>query len=135
MEQPDDTAANLTGVWQGLYTYWWGDEEAFVATLLHTGDALTGTTHETPPPDTATSDVVLALIDGSVEGGSVVFTKTYDGTGGWDHAVYYRGEVGDGGREITGTWVIPNAGVAGRFMMIRNTGKGKAVEREVERVV
>ena len=37
---------NLTGVWNGLYTYPNGRSTSFVATLIDSGGSLSGTTHE-----------------------------------------------------------------------------------------
>ena len=39
-------AQNLTGVWQGLYTYPNSESVSFVATLIDSGGALSGSTHE-----------------------------------------------------------------------------------------
>ena len=38
-------ARNLTGVWQGLYTYPNGESVSFVATLIDSGGALSGSIH------------------------------------------------------------------------------------------
>ena len=37
---------NLTGVWNGLYTYPSDRSTSFVATLIDSGGSLSGTTHE-----------------------------------------------------------------------------------------
>jgi hypothetical protein len=70
--------ASLTGVWRGLYSYDWGPQEGFIATLLQTGRAISGSTHKQDTNGWAGGAVLCA----SVEGASVVFRKTYDGTAG-----------------------------------------------------
>ncbi|CAN5321626.1 hypothetical protein BH11PSE2_BH11PSE2_01060 [soil metagenome] len=120
---------NLTGVWQGLYTYPWGDEEGFVATLIHTGGTISGSTHEKDGLGMATSPVLYALVEGHCEAEMVTFRKTYDGTGGWTHSVFYDGALSSDGAEIEGRWHIPGDS-DGRFLMIRQTGRDEAVTRK-----
>lgn len=126
-EAPSDTATNLTGVWRGLYVYPAGAVEGFVANLLQTGDLLTGTTHEPHSYGHASADTLYALIDGRRDGGVVGFTKTYDGTGGWSHAVRYDGMLNGDGDEIEGVWRI--GADTGRFLMIRQPGAEQAARR------
>ena len=68
-------AQNLTGIWNGLYTYRDGRSISFVATLIDGGGSLTGTTHE---PDNRSSATLYATLAGSHHDGAVTFTKKYD---------------------------------------------------------
>lgn len=124
------SAASLTGIWQGIYSYADGREDApFVATLLDLGGAISGTTHEPCPLGASSSGLAFAEISGRREGAGVIFSKTYDGASGLDHTVLYEGSLSSDGVEIEGTWTIPGGSV-GRFMMIRGGGRkeGAALE-------
>ncbi len=83
-----DLAKSLTGVWNGLYSYpALFEPVSFVATLIDAGASLSGTTHEScevAPGDTQT---LYAMLSGARAGQNVTFTKEYDGSGGWKHAV------------------------------------------------
>ncbi len=126
---------SLTGVWQGLYSYpGSGEPVSFVATLIETGSFVSGTTHETCAAMDKTKATLYAMISGIRGDGSVTFTKSYDGTAGWEHKVEYDGKLNGEATEIEGRWDI-NGLLAGRFMMIRNPGKEVAVDVKVfERV-
>ncbi len=117
--------ASVTGVWNGLFTYPDGvDPGHFVATLLEFGGSLSGTTHE---PNLWNADITLfATLNGSRVEDSVRFVKTYDGSGGWSHAVDYEGRLSGDRSEIEGVWTIPGQW-SGRFLMIR---AGRAVTAE-----
>ena len=45
-ERGQADAQDLTGVWNGLYSYPDGLSVTFVATLIESGGALSGSTHE-----------------------------------------------------------------------------------------
>lgn len=120
---------DLTGVWDGLYSYSRTGqlESSFTAILFQTGDALSGTVHETMRRLLGKDVAASALLEGTVEGRRVGFAKTYDGSGGQTHTVVYDGRLS--GDEIEGVWTIPTApGNTGRFLMIR----GRKVESGVE---
>jgi hypothetical protein len=128
----DDHSAqrDLTGVWQGLYVYPWGRSEGFVATLVQSGDHIGGTTHETATQGRAKGKTLYAIVDGTRSGSAVTFRKTYDGSGGWTHTVFYSGQLSADGAEIDGEWRIPPF-PPGRFLMIRQGGKEEVVTRRV----
>lgn len=124
---------SLTGVWQGRYTYGSGQGCAFVATLMEIGSFLSGTTHELNEA-AGTGEELFAMVEGSRRGRVVAFTKTYDGSGGWDHAVRYEGKLSGDGTEIEGRWSIGDS-ASGSFLMLRSGGKAATVARRaVERV-
>jgi hypothetical protein len=125
------TSPSLTGVWHGLYSYRAFREPVyFVATVIHSGSFLCGTTHESEVGETGAPLTLFAEIEGSLEGWSVAFRKTYDGSEGWTHAVNYEGTLSDDGLEIDGRWTIPGKD-HGRFLMIRRRGTTEAVVRQV----
>ena len=121
---------SLTGIWHGLYTYATEPEPVyFVATLIHSGASLTGSTHESAVGQTGAPLTCFAMLDGSTAGQVVSFRKTYDGTGGWSHSVAYDGMLNTDRTEIEGMWTI-GIEASGRFLMIRSSGASeKAVRR------
>jgi hypothetical protein len=127
MTVPKDS---LTGVWHGLYSYAvYREPVYFVATLIDAGSFIGGTTHESEVGETGAPLTLFASIDGSKAGTAVSFTKTYDGSGGWEHAVAYEGTLNADRTEIEGTWSI-GVQAAGRFLMIRSRGVTETVARK-----
>jgi hypothetical protein len=121
---------NLTGVWHGLYSYAaYREPVYFVATLIDTGSMIAGTTHESEIGESGAPLTLFASIDGQKNGHSVSFTKSYDGSGGWDHSVAYDGELSTDCSEIEGQWTIAGK-ASGRFLMIRNRGVTESVMRK-----
>ncbi len=130
---------DLTGVWEGRYSYPAGiktPESAFTAVLFDGGGRLSGTIHETMRLGTHEIPA-CAFLEGAVAGNAVTFLKTYDGTGGQSHSVSYDGTLSADGGEIEGSWRIhADFGVmTGRFLMIRarRTAKAKRA-RKAEKV-
>ena len=124
------TGRNLTGTWNGLYSYQRGMEPVgFVADLVDVSSWLGGGVRETAPGRDGRLATFHAEVSGRRSGGQVVFVKTYDGTGGRIHSVDYDGTLSQDGTEIEGTWRIARQ-AAGRFLMIRPEGRALAVARE-----
>lgn len=73
---------------------------------------------------------LFASLEGRGDAVSVRFTKTYDGTGGWSHAVAYDGRLSADATEIEGRWTIRQE-ISGRFLMMRSAGTGESVVRRV----
>jgi hypothetical protein len=122
-----DTAESLTGVWQGFFSYPRAlGPVQFTATLIETQSALSGTTHEPCDVGPHKGETLFAVLSGHRDGSSVVFDKTYDGSGGRTHTIRYDGTISDDGGEIEGRWMI-RANWAGRFLMIRS---GRTVPAE-----
>lgn len=113
------TAQDLTGIWQGLYSYGGaGHEVGFTATVLESGGALYGTTHEYDPRLAA--DNLDASLAGNRAGQRVSFTKVYEATGEEYLPIAYEGVLSGDGTEVEGTWSIPDGvSVSGRFLMSR----------------
>lgn len=122
---------DLTGVWDGLYSYTRSGEleSTFTAVLFQTGGRLSGAIHETMRR--RRGDVPAnADVEGSVSGTVVSFAKHYDGTGGQQHTVMYEGRLS--GDEIEGIWSIPSApGNEGRFLMIRGRKAETRLKKEI----
>jgi hypothetical protein len=107
---------NLSGLWTGSYSGGGNRTTNFEVLINANGASITGRMTETNTFQNATSAKLYAQIIGEVSAnGAVQFTKTYDGTGGATHSVYYRGQVV--GDMISGTWTLEN--LNGQFRMSR----------------
>ncbi|HVG47430.1 MAG TPA: hypothetical protein VM899_04755 [Rubellimicrobium sp.] len=119
--------ASLTGLWHGLYSY---PAELrpvfFVATLISHGAGFSGRSEETVVGRTGAPLALGAALAGREGGGTVEFTKTYEGT--WRHAVLYAGRLAADRTEIEGAWTIPGIW-SGRFLMRRGEGAEEAALR------
>lgn len=126
---------NLTGIWNGLYTYPHGQSTSFVATLIESAGALTGTTHESSTLGEAPGTTLFAVIVGSRRDSAVTFTKRYDPPGpSTSSPVRYEGALNADATEIEGRWIIAQMW-SGKFLMVRSAGQKATVSREaVERV-
>ena len=123
-------AQNLTGVWQGLYTYPNGESVSFVATLVDSSGALSGSTHEPCARAVSSSGTLYATLAGSRSGSAVAFRKIYDGNVPHYRAVDYAGTLNADATEVEGRWVIRGVW-SGKFLMIRPARKEESVERKV----
>jgi hypothetical protein len=126
----DANAQNLTGIWHGLYSYPDGRSVSFVATLIESGSALTGSTHEPCVGGNGPAGTLYASLDGSRDGSAVAFRKTYAGAGPDYGAVDYAGTLNADASEIEGRWIIPGVW-SGKFLMIRPGRKAARVSRAV----
>ena len=126
---------NLTGIWNGLYTYPHGQSTAFVATLIETAGSLSGTTHEPSTAGDAPGTTLLATLSGSRRDAAVTFTKRYEPPGPHTSSpVVYEGALNADGTEIEGRWIIAQVW-SGKFLMIRSAGQEATISRKaVERV-
>jgi hypothetical protein len=122
-------ARNLTGVWQGLYTYPNGESVSFVATLIDSGGALSGATHEPCAPEVSSSGTLYATLAGNRRGSAVEFRKVYDGKLPRYRAVDYAGTLNAEATEVEGRWIIRGVW-SGKFLMIRPARQEESVERK-----
>ena len=121
---------NLTGVWQGLFTYPAHRRAGnFTAMLIETGASLTGSTSEIWLSPPRAGETILAMLLGRRHDHAVRFTKTYEGPERPNHSIEYEGHLTDDHLEIEGRWFIPG-NWAGRFLMIRSGGRAIEVARE-----
>ena len=131
MSKRDADPVNLTGVWQGLYTYPGINRSvSFTATLLETPGALTGSTHEPCVFRDGAGGTLFATLQGGRDGTQVTFRKTYELAGPNYDLVDYEGTLSADGIEIEGRWVIRRVW-SGSFLMIRETGNTAARSRTV----
>lgn len=125
-------ADTLTGVWHGQYAYPMALEPVhFVATLIDSGGAISGSTHETTGRPGEGSQRRLAIVEGARDGANVRFVKIYAPASADHQDVIYTGALNADRSEIEGTWMIPGDW-SGRFLMIRSRGTAAAVERREE---
>lgn len=109
---------DVTGIRHGTSTYPGLEaEDHFSAELSASGGRITGMITEVtnlvphaPPP-------LRAAVEGTISGRAVAFEKTYDGGGGQEHPVHYRGTLSADGMEISGAWALP--GLEGTFVLRR----------------
>jgi hypothetical protein len=121
---------NLTGVWNGLYSYADGRSVTFVATLIDSGGTLSGATHEPCVGGDCPAATLFATLMGSRSGSSVTFRKTYEAASPRWGTVNYEGRLNADATEIEGRWMIPGVR-AGNFMMIRPLREGLKEEQKV----
>lgn len=121
-------ATDLTGVWQGLYTYAQGSSVAFTATLIETASHLSGATHEACCSPHCAIPAHDALLSGRRAGSAIAFEKTYDPPTGGFRSVAYDGTLSADANEIEGRWQITGVG-SGKFLMIRSTKTATAKTR------
>ena len=114
----DAQTQDLTGVWNGLYSYPDGRSVTFVATLIESGRTLTGSTHEPCLGGDCPSGTLLASLMGRRDGSAVSFRKTYEAAGPRFATVNYAGTLNADATEIEGRWTIPGVW-SGKFLMIR----------------
>jgi hypothetical protein len=121
---------SLTGVWNGLYSYASGLSVSFVATLIDSGSALSGATHEPNVLGTSPGSTLTALLAGGRRDSAIAFVKTYDEAGPRHHyyPISYEGLSDGEATEIEGRWRI--GGTSGKFLMIRSEGKAVTVEKK-----
>jgi hypothetical protein len=129
-ERGRDGERNLTGIWNGLYTYPDGRSISFVATLIDTGGSLTGTTHEPSSRSEQFGATLFATLVGSQRDSEVLFTKTYDPSdASHRRPIDYQGVLNSDATEIEGRWTIVQMW-SGKFLMIRSPGRAAEVSRE-----
>jgi hypothetical protein len=121
---------NLTGIWNGLYTYpQLGKSVSFVATLIETVSWLSGSTHEPCVFGDGVGSTLYASLLGSRRSRSVLFRKTYESASPDYSLVEYEGTLSGDGNEISGRWAI-SPGWSGSFLMIRSGGQSASRTRK-----
>ncbi len=126
-------AQNLTGVWSGFYSYPLGlrPSVSFIATLIDSGGAISGTVHE---QWSAGGPMLFASAQGSRSGAAVQFVKAYESGKPHRRPIFYEGQIDAEATEIEGRWRI-SGNWSGKFLMKRSRAPAEAVEREIEAVV
>jgi hypothetical protein len=130
MNEPKSRAAdNLTGVWNGVFRQPNYGSVAFTATLIESGNQISGSTHEPCALLDCPRKTHLALLSGHRQGRTVAFVKTYDPPGFGYGTVTYAGELNGDASEIAGAWTI-EGGFSGAFLMIRARRRAQARARK-----
>jgi hypothetical protein len=123
-------ALNLSGLWQGRFSYPRGrPPTSFVADLAETDCWIVGLTEEIAAVGDARGRKISASLQGRRTGRSVTWLKLYDASSRNYDTVHYAGEVSNDGSEIAGRWTIPG-GWSGTFLMIRSARADLAATRE-----
>ena len=126
-------ALDITGLWSGEYRYpkSWRAPVGFTAILSDQSGAITGSISERS--DIIAGGYEQADVLGTRHGAEVSFTKIYDDSGAYGHAVAYRGAMNAAGTDVTGTWTLE--GLSGTFHMWRQISDVAAEERRESIVI
>jgi hypothetical protein len=128
-------ADDLSGGWDGIYNYPRGHRpNAFAATMRDSHGLLAGEISEPSQEPHDRGAILHALLEGSREGSTVRFVKTYDDPSRAHYAIFYGGTVNGEGTEITGRWDIPGVW-SGTFIMVRQVGDEERAEAEIAETV
>jgi hypothetical protein len=119
---------SLTGVWDGTFIQPGVGAVTFLATLIETGGALSGSVTEPCMMPGCPRSEHNAQLAGSRSGSAVSFVKRYEPPGYGYDTVTYEGSVNADATEIDGRWRIP--GISGTFLMIRSGKPAEAVTIE-----
>jgi hypothetical protein len=125
----EGVAQNLTGVWDGVFRQRLVGAVNFTATLIESGNRITGSTHEPCIQFLCPRQTHPATLAGHRRGCIVSFVKSYDPPGYGYDTVAYSGELNGDATEIAGTWTI-QSGFSGEFVMTRPGRAAKARERK-----
>jgi hypothetical protein len=130
MKHGEGSSLNLTGVWQGRYTYPYDRPPvSFAATLIETATRLSGSTHEPGGSLGLSHAIAYATLVGSRQGSKVDFVKTYSNGGDEGSSpIAYSGILTADAIEIAGTWRI-HGHWSGNFLMIRSEGTAVRAKR------
>jgi hypothetical protein len=122
---------DLTGIWNGLYTYPDGKSVAFVATLIESGSSLSGTTHECG----LLGNTAYATLTGSRLDSAVSFVKKYEKHRFlYANPVVYEGTLNGDATEVEGRWTIRKI-LSGKFLMIRSPSQTAKTETKLSEPV
>ena len=128
-EHTGASAQNLTGIWHGIYSYPIARAPvSFVATLIETASAVSGTTHELCTIGGSPNETLYATLLGSRQP-AVSFVNPMTAPTAVRHRAY-EGTLSPDGIEIEGRWTVPG-NWSGKFLMIRSSGKTEAIARTV----
>lgn len=128
IERERAAAASLTGVWNGAFRQRLMGSVNFTATLIESGNQITGSTHEPCMQFDCPRRTHLATLAGDRRGRTVSFVKSYDPPGFGYDTVAYCGELNSDATEIAGIWTI-GSGFSGEFVMTRPGRNTKVRER------
>jgi hypothetical protein len=113
-----EAVENLTGVWNGVFRQSFDSPVNFTATLIESGNQVTGSTHEPCAQFDCPRRTHLATLRGQRQGRAVSFIKTYDPLGFGYDTVMYSGELSANNTLIAGMWTTGDI-FSGPFLMTR----------------
>ncbi len=99
----------FAGRWEGSYSYPPSNPQqpvSFTMELSVTGSSVRGRLTEPNTFGDRSAQFLYANLIGVVEGRRIRLIKTYDGTGGQNHSVYYEATLDPSSRTFSGTWLI-----------------------------
>src|SRR5262249_40635730 len=102
-------ASALSGTWNGRYSYQSSSgkrEVPFTLQLTVRNTSVSGRITEPATFGDQSSPNLYANVVGIVEGRRLRLVKTYDGTGGQSHSVYYEAVLDPGSMTLSGSWTI-----------------------------
>jgi hypothetical protein len=127
----ENPSLNLTGNWQGQYSYFRNKAPVpFSARLSESNSWLDGLIEEIGTAGDAKGRPIEATVQGRRSGRSVTWIKLYHGNFRLYDSVQYVGDISDDGLEIEGSWKI-HGNSGGRFLMVRQSGKDAARKKRV----
>lgn len=125
----DNPSQDLTGVWQGRYSYPRAlPAVPFVATLIESATRLTGAVSEPGPSNDGS--VAYATLFGQRDGAGVAFVKTYADQARFPRPIDYIGTLNKDATAIEGTWRIDGVW-SGKFIMTRPRRQAETISRKV----
>lgn len=119
---------DISGRWTGMFNYPAKfPTTPFEAELRQEGGRIVGTIIE--PDKIFGTGNPTSVVDGTIEGSRVAFSKFYESGQESFDLVQYEGAVADEGREISGRWSIPGDW-SGTFIMVRASEPAPPAEAE-----
>src|SRR5689334_8345810 len=118
---------SLTGVWDGTFVQPGTGMVTFLATLIESGGALTGSVTEPCISAGCPLNTHNASIAGHRSGSAVSFVKRYEPPGYGYDTVAYEGSVNAEATEIDGRWRVMGTPFSGTFLMVRSRQPAEAI--------
>jgi hypothetical protein len=120
VKPPPPMTASISGVWNGMYFYPDG-RQSVAFTFAFDSQGCRGRSEEPNTFGNPNAPKLFANLQCQTSslsaGQTIAITKTYDGTGGVSHSVFYTGTVSPDLNQISGQWAINTT--KGNFTMQR----------------
>lgn len=112
---PASTApGRVAPYWEGIYYYGQARQPVPFTLYINTvAGKLRGRIAEPATFGDGSALMLHADVRGTTDGRDIIFTKTYDGTGGQHQTVSYSGHLSADGRHMSGNWSL--GGDSGAF--------------------
>ena len=121
---------DITGFWAGWFRYPVANVSPvnFDCEIVQTAGFISGNISETSELQTTPYFLISSILEGTISGRDVIFTKIYQSEDPAYVPVNYEGKVNLRGTEIKGIWKRPDW--SGTFMMQKDKGQAQQ-KREV----